>query len=800
MNLPKSYIWIFTLLFIYSQATHARDEFKFELGETVHVLSDKGYRKTRENLFEAVGNVIITQKNQSIYGEKASMNLLTGETYVVGNVRYIGPTMTLYGSQIDYNFLSGLLTVYNAKIISDNYIVQGKKLSRISPEVLTGEDAEYTTCRDCPESWSVFGKKVHITVGQYIRVTHAFIKIKGVVAMYVPYMVLPIKKNRETGLLFPRFGYNFNNGVRFQQPWFWAIDAQKDATITPSIWGNRGTGGETEYRQALGDRKWFELNSLFSWDKIYTEYKLNNDLSGRHAFRYYGQYEHRYAVSDNLSHYLFYDDVNDLDMMRDYEQLISGRTGGGEVGGETFFDWRTQFTSFGLFGSFKQNQLVKSSKTFDHSFVQIEPSLQFSSVPFSLLSSKDNSMLYYLGIGMNGDLSNFKQDHLEEKQYIRNAARLNANPFIDVGLFRNQYFTLKTQAKMDYQRYQFPYETSDKSFIKKGIVYKTELTSIIEKFFGMAFREEINSDRLDLKSLSHPAQANEGGGPLVGQLPKFQAGLSQDKFEIVHDSYRHTQEFKINHYYISNQTTKGSDKFLNQIRTPNGSPNSNGIFDYKDIIRGKENQLNYRESRTGLPTSNTVEFQWNHSFVRKRPSAVDIFEDEKYLRNNFSYAEVAYFRISQGIDYNVKVDNFQERLTRLALSTGLNANKFSTSLSEYYYHQNNNHVTSLAFNRSFDSWSVSLNFTYDSFTLPINKYLTASLNFKPIDLASFQLIYDYDLAQQLNTRTVYNIAYLPSNKCWQLYFNYETTQVQRRYSFNILVNFNENTFTSVSGM
>jgi LPS-assembly protein len=99
----------------------------------VQVLSDKAYRKSRDNIFEAVGNVIVTQGTNSIYGEKATLSFATGETEVLGNVRYVGPSMTMYGSKLIYNFNNQKLDVSNARILSDNYVVLGRKLSRLGP-------------------------------------------------------------------------------------------------------------------------------------------------------------------------------------------------------------------------------------------------------------------------------------------------------------------------------------------------------------------------------------------------------------------------------------------------------------------------------------------------------------------------------------------------------------------------------------------------------------------------------------------------------------------------------------------
>ena len=68
----KRYLFITILLFSQNQLS-ANEQFQLKLGDTINVLSDKGYRRMRDNSFEAVGNVIITHEDQAIYGEKASI-------------------------------------------------------------------------------------------------------------------------------------------------------------------------------------------------------------------------------------------------------------------------------------------------------------------------------------------------------------------------------------------------------------------------------------------------------------------------------------------------------------------------------------------------------------------------------------------------------------------------------------------------------------------------------------------------------------------------------------------------------
>ncbi|MDO9183454.1 MAG: hypothetical protein Q7U04_13650, partial [Bacteriovorax sp.] len=347
----------------------ARETFEFNLGQKINILSDKAFRKSSENEFEAVGNVVITHLKNSIYGEKAKINFTTGDAEIIGNVRYIAPEMTLYGTKLKYNFITRQIDLDNARVLSENFVVTGKKILQNSPEVIYAEEAEYTTCRDCPESWSVFGKNVTIELGNYVKIKHAYVKINGVVAMYFPYIVFPIKQKRESGLLFPLIGYSAKEGFRYQQPFFWAISDNKDMTLTPSTFGNRGLGGEFQYRQNFKEKTWVEINSLQLNDSVYRPFKNNLDKSGEHFYRHFSDFEFHSIQNHNFNNHFYYTNSSDLDSVRDLDFFTKKKTSGTEIGGGGFLEGRSSLFSLTGEGYFNKNMLIADPREFDNRYV-----------------------------------------------------------------------------------------------------------------------------------------------------------------------------------------------------------------------------------------------------------------------------------------------------------------------------------------------------------------------------------------------------------------------------------------------
>lgn len=788
---------LFFLTLTFSLNSFARESFEIQLGEKVQILSDKAYRSAKNDRFEAVGNVIITYGQDALYGERAIVEFKAGKATVIGNVRYVSATMTMYGSRIDYDFRDKKMAVHNARVLSDNYTVLGKYIARIDENNIEGIDAEYTTCRDCPESWSILGSDVKITLGEYIRIKGAYIKVNGVIVMYVPYIVLPIKKERETGLLFPSISFNYEESILFKQPFFWAISESNDMTISPALYGRRGKGGEFQYRQALGEKSWFELDSQGSFDNIWQPGKLTFDETKTTKFRHFSEYEQHLNPTNNLTHHLYVSGMSDLDMVRDYQKFNESKIRGSDTGIEGFFDYRQDFFNLGVESYFRRNLLFENPKGFDHRYVQVLPRVNFDIGQLELFYS-DIPLLNRLTFSMNSDFSMFKQNHLSEGNYIRNARRINAKPRIDWHMGHIGPLKIATSATYDYQGYYFPYEKQgERTFRKSAVLLESEMSLELEKIYGVSYRDSVSYSEIDFKKSKTQLPQKESeevtDGNLIGKIPVIRADFTEDQVEVVNNAYRHTQIFKLKHYQLADKGNTGNQDFLNQIRADDGI----GHFDSIDSLREEEFEKSQATSKTDIPLSNTIELQWNNSLIKKVPNKFNPFENEKYLRDNFSYSRIAYFNISQGLDLNAPEGaSTSQRLTRLHLATGLSLGSFGFAANEYYFHDNQEHVFNFSVGQTLSIFGYAFSFNYDSNARPINKYMNLNAWLRPTDLFEFSIDRKYNLETESFEKSTYGVIYSPNNNCWKMEVRYSTDEIQKDISFNFLFNYNSGNFVS----
>lgn len=706
----------------------------------------------------------------------------------------------MYGSKMNYNFNTRYMSVWNARLQAANFVVLGAKIERTGAGILEAEDAEYTTCQDCPESWSVFGGKVHITVGKYVRITHAFIKINGVVAMYLPYIVFPIKSGRETGLLFPTIGLRYKDGgVLFKQPFFWNINDQTDMTFIPSANGKRGLGNEFQWRKVYAPKIWNEMNSIQLFDHIWEANRSFSSVKDNSTFRMSGDYEHHFSVSHNFNHHLYYLGLGDKDQVRDYSDFLENRLSGpySELGG--FMDWRNSRLNISLESYFNNNLLYENAKGFDHSFIQVLPKIKAHFTPISLWDSR-YPFLKNIYIVAEGDVTEFRQDHNQADPVLREAQRFNLRPNL-VWNFGNLGPVLaKTTSKFDYQAYRFSKE-NEKSFIKQGMVQESEVSIEIEKIFGVAFKRTYPLSRIEIeKSQSKEKSAEKKIKELetIGKAPEFSEHFTKKSLSVARNSYRHSQIFKLKHYFLTNQHTRGNDRFLEQL-------NGGIVFDGHDILKGNERLSTSTILHTSLPLKNTIELQWNNSFIRKTPTKYRPFKNFLGPTDNFSFEQVVSFSLSQGVELFDRFSenglrqerNIGERLTRTHLQTMLTLGALNLEVSEYYFQAQGKHSTTARLKWWTSTASAEMNTTYDSFGTEPNKTLGFKFMLAPIDILEFGTTLDYSFEKSKFTRAENYAVYAPRNNCWKLRINYLKTETEIRQSFNLFFNFDGERFSAL---
>ena len=99
----------------------------------------------------------------------------------------------------------------------------------------------FTTCEDDPPTWSFHSGSATADLNDSVYGTHASFWVKDFpVIPWLPGFYTAIRRERQTGFLFPVVGDSSFKGFFAQVPFFWAIADNQDALIMPGVHDQAG--------------------------------------------------------------------------------------------------------------------------------------------------------------------------------------------------------------------------------------------------------------------------------------------------------------------------------------------------------------------------------------------------------------------------------------------------------------------------------------------------------------------------------------------------------------------------------
>jgi hypothetical protein len=183
--------------------------------------------------------------------------------------------------------------VINGSVTNGRFSLRGSTLRQEGKDHFLVKDYTYTTCTDCPNSWELTGKDVDFTIEGYAYIHDFVFKIRDASLMWLPFLVVPAKTKRQSGLLFPRFGVNQVYGAFAVQPYFLALNDWSDMTFGAGYYSSRGSRFEWEGRYALTDRSQGALNFTMTRDNsvagLNYRYAIRTALSQELPFGFDGK-------------------------------------------------------------------------------------------------------------------------------------------------------------------------------------------------------------------------------------------------------------------------------------------------------------------------------------------------------------------------------------------------------------------------------------------------------------------------------------------------------------------------------
>lgn len=205
------------------------------------------------NLLLATGNVEITRGGSRLIADRVELNRITGEAVAQGKVVFFDGQDRLVGERIDYNLNTGTGVVYKGSAqIPPYYRLSAERFDRLGESVYGLRQGVFTTCEGDVPDWSVHLGSGQADLDGVIFGRDASFWVKSVpVIPWWPFFAAALRRERQSGFLFPEFGQNSRKGYFARVPYYWAISDSQDLTIALDTFTKRGMGLELDYRYVL---------------------------------------------------------------------------------------------------------------------------------------------------------------------------------------------------------------------------------------------------------------------------------------------------------------------------------------------------------------------------------------------------------------------------------------------------------------------------------------------------------------------------------------------------------------------
>mgnify|MGYP001290547838 CR=1 FL=1 len=210
----------------------------------------------QSNVITARGAVKIIRGDMVLTADTVRVNRSTQVAEAEGNVVLTDPEGTLTAEVMTLNLVEETGSLANGSVVleKNRYQLTGQSFEKLPGQSYRVTGGSFTTCLCGPGAapdWSVRGERVTLDLEGSGRVEKGTFAVKNVPVFYIPYGIFPLRRERQTGFLFPRFGVSNRRGFQIEQPFYVDINKSMDATLSLDVETNARIGALAEYRYAF---------------------------------------------------------------------------------------------------------------------------------------------------------------------------------------------------------------------------------------------------------------------------------------------------------------------------------------------------------------------------------------------------------------------------------------------------------------------------------------------------------------------------------------------------------------------
>ena len=214
------------------------------------------------------GGVIISEAGVQIQADQGSFNTTTREGNVEGHVVVSSGSGVFVAdrARLLVPNETGDFTKLEFEVEDGGYLVNADKARKVSEFDFELEDSSFTTCHcaDGSRPWEINSESCSLTQEGYAHLRDSTLWFEGLPVFYSPYLVVPVKNERASGILPPQWGLSDQDGFMYRQPILGILDHSSDFTISPFIATHSRWGGDLGYEQIFSTTSTLSAGALYS--------------------------------------------------------------------------------------------------------------------------------------------------------------------------------------------------------------------------------------------------------------------------------------------------------------------------------------------------------------------------------------------------------------------------------------------------------------------------------------------------------------------------------------------------------
>ncbi|MBP8644751.1 MAG: LPS-assembly protein LptD [Syntrophobacteraceae bacterium] len=283
--------------------------------EAAHLTYDQN-----RNTYEAWGEVRITAPDRIMLADWAELNGERRQVELWGNVYLQYRQDWLRGEHIVWNLdhETGCVDGGLAYFSQNKFYVSGERISKVGPQQFELKNGFLTSCDPADSDWKIRYDRMKVDIGGQATARDTSFWVRNVPIFYLPYLRVPVLKERQSGFLLPWAQYSDLNGMGVEVPFYWAIRQDMDLTLYGRYMEERGWMSGAEFR--LVNERWGEgiWQANYLRDQADKGHLEHEGYPFEQKDRYWVRARHNFQLPDNIEGRLDLDLVSDKNFLNEF--------------------------------------------------------------------------------------------------------------------------------------------------------------------------------------------------------------------------------------------------------------------------------------------------------------------------------------------------------------------------------------------------------------------------------------------------------------------------------------------------